>query len=709
MAEGGGEQNASVGTPAVFISYASQDAAITDAVVAALERHGLKCWIAPRDVKPGAQYADAIVRAINNAKAVVLVLSANAIVSSHVGREVERAASKHKSIIVFRIDSAPLVPALEYFLSESQWVEAQAGKIDAAYAKLIDAIREPARAAPESLVAVARGTSAGTASAAYLKSRRNVFPLAAGLAIVAVALASLLANRFWLAKRAASERPIATVTPAAAITMPAVSEKSVAVLPFVDMSEKKDQEYFSDGLSEELINMLTKVSDLRVPARTSSFYFKGKSEDIPTIARRLMVAHVLEGSVRRSGTHLRVTAQLVRADNGYHVWSETFDREMDDVFKVQDEIANSVVQALKVRLLPNEKLSATWESEPRLTSQAQLRTQRRLPVKADSYQDYLLGRYYWSKADEQDLKKSIELYRQALAKDPQNALAEAGLAGSYTDLSDWYVPPRAVMPEAKAAAMRALELDESLSAAHSALCLVLANYEWNWSAAERECRRAIELNPNSADAHDNYGVLLSYVGRAQESAAELHRAEELDPLSFRIYSDGALAAFLARDYSVAAEQATRSIELAPDYFVVRGYLALIYVQMGRNDEAVSQAEKGVQLAGSALMKGFLGYTYAATGKAEQARGITDQLIRERARRYVCAYEIGTTLLWLGARDDAFRWFETAYDDRSFCIPTTKFDPRLDPVRLDPRYLSLIRRVGFPDEPTDRGRSTRSRN
>jgi tetratricopeptide (TPR) repeat protein len=336
------------------------------------------------------------------------------------------------------------------------------------------------------------------------------------------------------------------------------------------------------------------------------------------------------------------------------------------------------------------------EIDVRLTAQPQQRSAaRRRVVNPESHEAYLLGRYYWNQGDEASLRRSIELYRGALAKDPQNALAYAGLADAYSGLSDFYLPPRAVMPEAKAAALSALQFDETLSAAHNALCVILTNYEWNWSAAERECRRAIELNPNSSDAHDSYGTALAYIGRVAEGAAELRRAEELDPLSFRIYCDGAFAAFLARNYVLAEAQAKRSIDLAPDYFLMHSYLALIYVQMGKYLEAVAEAERAVHLTNSPLIRGFLGYVYAAAGRTAEARGIVDELISLRTHAYACAFEIGTTELTLGHEDEAFRWFETAYQDRSLCITSMKFDPRLDTVRSDARYLSLIQRVGFP--------------
>jgi TolB-like protein/DNA-binding winged helix-turn-helix (wHTH) protein/tetratricopeptide (TPR) repeat protein len=539
------------------------------------------------------------------------------------------------------------------------------------------------------VVAPAEMGKAASPSPGLLRSgllRRVVFVSAAVIGVLTVLV---VLHRVHGVDSVRLQQSVVVTTPTRAQSVPPAPftppAHSIAVLPFVNMSSDKEQEYFADGLAEELLELLAKTPGLHVIARTSSFSFKGKSDDIPTIAAKLHVANILEGSVRKSGNRLRVSAQLVRAADGQHLWSETYDREMKDIFKLQDEVAAAVVAALKLTLSPGQGSSGGHSANA-------------LTVNPDSYEKYLLGRYYWTRGDEQNLKKSVELYRQALATDPQNALAQAGLADAYSSLSDWYMPPRAAIPEAKAAAMSALNLDESLWAAHNALCLILTIYEWNWSAAEGECRRAIKLNPNAADAHDNYGMLLAYVGRAPEAAAELRRAEELDPLSFRIYGDGALAFFLARNYPVGVEQARRSIDLAPDYFVTRGYLALIYVQMGRNGDAVAQAEKGVQLTDSTIMRGFLAYVYAATGQVERAREIADRLIRERTQRYVCGFEIAMTKLSLGETDQAFRWLETAYEDRSLCIPTMKFDPRLDPVRSDQRYLDLIRRVGFPSDP-----------
>jgi TolB-like protein len=283
---------------------------------------------------------------ISGAKAVILILSSSALASRHVGKEVERASSKGRPIIVQRTDAAPLTPAFEYFLSESQWIDIGAGGTAAAATKLVEAVRIHLH----TFVASEPNASAlnPTAAAPHLR-----WVVAAGAFVVVLVLVYLVADKVWLSKRASADRPIAIAAPAATIntpSMPAIPEKSVAALPFVDMSEKKDQEYFSDGLSEELIDMLTQVPDLRVPARTSSFYFKDKQTTITDIAKALGVTHVLEGSVRKNGRTIRITAQLIRAATGYHAWSQTYDRKLDDIFKIQDEIAGAVVTALRTSL-----------------------------------------------------------------------------------------------------------------------------------------------------------------------------------------------------------------------------------------------------------------------------------------------------------------------------------------------------------------------
>ena len=320
----------------VFISYASPDSAVAAALVDFLERHGIGCWIAPRDVDAGALYADAIVRAIGSAKAFVLVLSENSIDSSHVGKEVERASSKKRAIFALRIDAAPLTPAFEYFLSESQWVDAQAGKMEPAYDKLIGALLKTAATAPGIIPPLS--PSAGKAPAVHPRLGRTWVLLAAGLAFVALALAVVLVGRFWLAKHGTGEKPTTAATNV-------VNDQSIAVLPFTDLSEKQDQGYFADGMAEEIIDLLTKIPQLTVISRTSSFQFKGREVDVKAIGSTLGSRYLMEGSVRNLGDRFRIAAQLIDTRDGANRWSETYDRRIDDAFKVQEEIAASLVRA----------------------------------------------------------------------------------------------------------------------------------------------------------------------------------------------------------------------------------------------------------------------------------------------------------------------------------------------------------------------------
>jgi TolB-like protein/DNA-binding winged helix-turn-helix (wHTH) protein/Flp pilus assembly protein TadD len=457
--------------------------------------------------------------------------------------------------------------------------------------------------------------------------------------------------------------------------------QSLAVLPLTNLSGDPAQEYFSDGMTDALITDLAQMGSLKVISRTSVMRFKGTQMPLGQVARELHVDGVVEGSVVRSGTRVRITAQLLDAAADRHIWAKSYERDLGDILIVQSEISRAIASEINVQLTPQE--SARLATAPQ--------------ANPDAYQAYLLGRFHWNRGDKENLMRSIDYYEQALAKDPGNALAYAGIADSYSYLSDWYQRPREAMPKAKAAAVKALELNESLAAAHNSLCYIQQSYDWDWDGAEKECRRAIQLNPSFADAHDNYATLLAYVGRFKESAEELKRAEELDPLSFHIYTDGELSFFLSRDYARAEEQAKRAIELEPDYFLAHSYLGLVYAEMGRAKEAVAEAEKAASLTDSPLIEGFMGYTYAASGKKEAARKIAKDLVKKRASEYVCAFEIGTIHLRLGEREQAFPWFEKAFDEKSLCITSIKFDPRLDPVRDDPRLKILVERAGFPKD------------
>jgi TolB-like protein len=661
MAEGDGAQKASGGMPSVFVSYASQDAAVANSIVEHLEQHGFRCWLAPRDVKPGAQYADAIVAAINEAKAVVLLLSQHAMVSSHVGREVERAASKHKPIIAFRIDTATLNRALEYFLSESQWIDLPAIGMPAALAKLAQAAGQGQTAAAD-LVVSARPLERP-------EGRTKLIATAAVIMCVSAAVA--LGVHFWSQSHKA-------VQPAAAV---AISEKSIAVLPFVDMSEKHDQEYFSDGLSEELIDMLTKVPELRVPARTSSFYFKGKQETIADIAKTLAVAHVLEGSVRKSGNTLRVTAQLIRVDNGYHVWSETYDRKLDDIFKIQDEIAGAVVTALRVHLLPMQPSSA----------QEELRTGN-----LAAYDLYLQGKQSYNQGDIGGYQRAVAAFRGATTVDSRYAAAYADLAVAQFWLTDDSVSGDlaavvAGFESALAAAEKAVALAPGLAAGYSARGFLRAVYRFDFAGAQADLDKAVALSPGDANILHRSAVLLGVLGKLPEAIAREAQALALDPLSAEICMR--LGFFLAdnQQFAQARPLYEKALVIAPNSDRALSNL-------GELELLEHQPERALALFTQTSLPGF---SLAGQAKAEYSLGHVDaseRVLKQLIAKYGkhSAFQIARVYAWRGEQDQAFEWLERAYAQRDIGLTWLKIDSGSRMLRDDPRFRALLHKMNLPE-------------
>ena len=371
---------------------------------------------------------------------------------------------------------------------------------------------------------------------------------------------------------------------------------------------------------------------------------------------------------------------MIEAPTDRHVWAKSYERDLRDVLSLQSEVARAVAGEIRAAVTPAEKS----------------RLAKARPVDPEVHELDLRGRHQLNNASsEQDIRKAIGLFEQALAKDPSDTPAYVGLAYGYSSLTDYYLPPRETMPRAKAAAIRALELDDTLADAHTALGWVHTSYDWEWSSAEKEFRRALELNPSSAYAHDGYGNYLTVVGRPEEAVAEIQRARELDPLSIAIHNDALFDLFILRRYDLAAERARVIFELDPTNANAHAQLALVYVQMGRRSEAVSEAEKGIQNSDSPMNRAVAGTTLAALGEQARARRLLDELIEVSKKRYVCPYEIGIIHLGLGDKDEAFRWLEKGYQDRSVCMQYTKQDPRMTPLHGDPRYEDLLRRLAFP--------------
>lgn len=454
---------------------------------------------------------------------------------------------------------------------------------------------------------------------------------------------------------------------------------TIAVLPFADHSPERDQEYFCDGMTEEIINALTKLPMLRVVAWTSSRRLKGHTADIAEIGQQLNVGTVVTGSLRKSGERLRITTQLIDAGEGCYLWSESYDRELKDVFAIQEEIARAIVATLRIQIAD--------EGKKRLV--------KRYTDNLEAYNLYLQGRYFWNQRSETGLKKGIGYFEQAIAKDPSYALAYAGLSDSYSLLGNYGVlPSKKVKASASAAALKAVEIDDTLAEAHTALGHVKATYYWDWWGAEAEYKRALELNPGYATLHHWYAVTyLAPMGRLDEAMLEIGRAQELDPISVSIRRDLALILYDMRRYDQAIEQCRRTIELDPGFHGGYWVLGLALEQKSMFEEASAAFENGLALSGgSPRMIGALGHSYAVSGKREQAEEVIGRLRTLSQQRWVSPFE--TALIYMGLResDIAFEWLDRAYEAHSYELVPLKVDPRFDVLRSDSRFEKLLRNM-----------------
>jgi TolB-like protein len=681
VAEGDGEEQttgAHSGRHEVFISYASHDTAVANDVAAALEGQSLKCWIAPRDVTPGAHYASEIVHAIDSAKAIILILSLDAATSPHVLREIERATSKRHPVVTLRLDQAPLPAEFEYFLNTSQWLDASSGEATRMMPKLVAAVRlaiersvGPARAISATPVAVTPAFASDALSGGAWFRDRTAIIIGS---ILAVAIAGFAAYRLWVPGHRVVAPAAGHQNPAAVTAAPAIPEKSVAVLPFVDMSEKKDQEYFSDGLSEELIDHLARAPDLKVIARTSSFQFKGKNEDTHSIGKHLGVANLLEGSVRKSGDTLRISVQLVRAETGYHIWSETYDRRAGDIFKVQDEIAAAVLQALKTTLLEDSASKTT-------------RTQN-----IEAYALYLQGHAIYQRANTQsDYDTAIDFFHRSLKADPNYARAWAALSSAITVAADnEFLPLKSAKQDARQAAERALALDPGLADAHVAMARYLIAMELDVGGGESQIRRALELEPNHSGALAWAGKLASWRGQFDQATALIQRSITSDPLDPNRYADLAANYYFAGKYVDALNSYHKALAFREDS---KKHLFPAAILLAEGDpvsalkEIDREGDEKVRLACwcRALALDALGR------KAEADVWLAD-MIKNHADDGPSA--IGFFYASRGNVDEAFNWFDRAYRERDPEILDMKVEPLLKNVQSDPRFTALLKKLGL---------------
>ena len=485
--------------------------------------------------------------------------------------------------------------------------------------------------------------------------------------VMAVALAALLSVVWFFV----SKGPVKTID-------------SVAVTPFVNDSGNPDAEYLCDGVAESLINSLSQLPNLRVKSRSATFRYKGRESDPQAVGHELGVQAVLMGRVLQRDGNLVISTELVDARDNSHIWGDRYDRKLADILTVEGEIAQEISQALRLKLSGDEK--------KRLT--------KRYTENAEAYQLYLRGRYFWRKFTAGSIQKSVEFYQQALDKDPNFALAYAGLAAAYAVSSSGggVVPPKQGMPEAKAAAMRALEIDDSLGEAHLSLAMVRAFYDWDWADADREFKRAIELSPEDPEAHHLYSHYFISLGRTAESLAESQRAVELDPLSPDLTFHMAWHYHFLRQDDQAIEQARKALELDPNSSQAHLQLGYGYEGKGMFSEAIGEYQRVRALSSqSAFGLADLAYAYALSGQRGEAERILAQLTELSKHRYVPETSMAVVYTGLGEKDRALDWLEKAYAEHAPGVSMLKVDPRYNGLRTDPRFQDLLRRLNFPDQ------------
>ena len=478
--------------------------------------------------------------------------------------------------------------------------------------------------------------------------------------------------------RPKSEGSATNPPPAASGAPIAADQKSIAVLPFVNMSADKDNEYFSDGITEEILNALARTPGLRVAARTSAFSFKGKNETVQRIGELLKVGVVLEGSVRRAGNQLRITAQLINVADGFHLWSDTFDRKAEDLFAIQTEVAQRVQEVLKVKLLaggPNATLAGTDNLE--------------------AYDLYLRGRQFWNLRTAADLERAVGLFQQATEKDPKFAAAYAGLASSYVLLPLFAaVPVREAIPKARAAARRALELDGRLAEAHTVLGYCALN-DWDLLGAEREYQEALRLNPNHATSHQWYGELLLDQGKNEQALAEIRQAHALDPLSPIILCTIGKCLYYSGSYDEALVEVDKALKLSPDFLFAYRLRGVIFLVQKKTLEAIAEFDKVRKQTGDTpYALGLLGHAYARTGRTNEARQILDKLKSISAQGGRASGEIAFVNLGLGELDQTWIWLERAVERRDEDPRVWKILPLMGDVVKDPRYAALLKKFGL---------------
>lgn len=455
--------------------------------------------------------------------------------------------------------------------------------------------------------------------------------------------------------------------------------RSIAVLPFSMIGAEPDDEYLGLGIADALITRLSNIRKIIMRPTSAVRKYISHEQDLIELGQKLSVDAVLEGSIQRRGEYIRITAQLVSVRSETILWAEKFNEKFTDIFAVEDSISEQVAGALILKLTSEDKRWLT----------------KRYTEDVEAYQAYLKGRYFWNKRTGEGIKKGVEYFRQAIEIDPLYALAYAGLADSYNVLGIHSAsPPKEMFPKAKAAAVKALEIDDTLAEAHTSLAFVLHRFDWAWTEAEREFQRALALNPDYATIHHWYGNYLMTMGRQVEAMEEMKLAQRLDPLSLIIDGNIGNLLYFMRRYDRAIKHFQKMLEMDANFYGTHSNLGCVYEQKGMYGEAIAEFEKALMLDDNLSTRAWLGHAYAIAGKISEAQGVINDL-RERAKsRYISPYDMAMIYIGLREQEQAFAWLDKAFEDRNDSLVWLKFDPRLDSIRTDSRFINLVQRVGL---------------
>jgi TolB-like protein/DNA-binding winged helix-turn-helix (wHTH) protein len=458
---------------------------------------------------------------------------------------------------------------------------------------------------------------------------------------------------------------------------------SLVVLPLENLSGEKDQDYFADGMTDELIANLAKIRSLHVISRSTAMAYKGTRKPLSEIARELNVDAVVEGTVMRVGNRVRITAELVQVSTDHHLWADTYESQMGDVLALQNRVSSAIVNEIRINLTPEERE----------------RLAKTPAVAPEAYENYLKGLYYWNKRSDENLTRAIGYFERATNLDPQYALAYAGLSDCYAIISAEIfgtMPASEAAPKAKAAALRALDLDPTLAEAQTSLATAKFNSDWDWSGASEGFERAIDLNPSYATAYQRYSLYLIAMGRVQESFAQIQKARELDPLSLSINFSLGWRLYMARQYDAAIAQLKDTLEMDPSYELPHLIVGQAYEQKGDYAQAIPELKRAVELSkGTPLMVSALAHAYARSGNRAEAERLLAELQGESRKQYVSPYYFALVYVGLGRNEQALDWLEQAFADRSNGLVFLKVEPELDQLRLNPRFLALQKKLGFP--------------